>query len=49
LILDIERMTSAELVLAGYTPEGPRQMIVSFTSDEDIQRKTEGDHWAYFK
>jgi hypothetical protein len=49
LISDIERMTRAELVSGGYTPEGAQQMMVSFTSDEDIQRKTGGDHLAYFK
>jgi len=42
-------MTRAELVLGGYTPEGAQQMMVSFTSNEDIQRETGGDHWAYFK
>jgi len=49
LISDIERMTRAELVSGGYTQEGAQQMMVSFTSDEDIQRKTGGDHWTYFK
>ena len=49
LISDMERMTRAELVLGGYTPEGAQQMMVSFTSNEYIQRETRGDHWAYFK
>jgi hypothetical protein len=49
LISDIERMTRAELVSGGYTPNGAGQMMVGFTSDEDIQRKTGGDHWACFK
>ena len=49
LTSDIERMTRAELVTGGYTQEGAQQMMVSFTSDEDIQRTTGGDHWRYFK
>jgi hypothetical protein len=49
LISEIERLTRAELVSGGYTLAGAQQMMVSFTSDEDIQRKTGGDHLAYFK
>jgi len=49
LIADIERLTRAELVIGGYSAEGAQQMMVCFTSDEDIQRETGGDYWAYFK
>jgi hypothetical protein len=49
LISDIERLTRSELVSGGYPVEGAQQMMVNFTSDEDIQRETGGDHWAYFK
>ena len=49
LTSEIERLTRAELVSGGYPAEGARQMMVSFTSDEDIQRETGGDQWAYFK
>jgi hypothetical protein len=49
LVSDIERLTRQGLVSGGYPPEGAKQMHVSFTSDEDIQRETGGDYWAYFK
>ncbi len=49
LVSDIERLTRTELAGSGYPAEGARQMMVSFTSDEDIQRETGGDYWAYFK
>jgi hypothetical protein len=49
LIPNIEQLTRAELVAGGYPSDGAQQMMVCFTSDEDIQRETGGDYWAYFK
>jgi hypothetical protein len=45
----IESATRAQLAASGYPPEGVNLMMVSFTSDEDIQRQTGGNYWAYFK
>jgi hypothetical protein len=49
LIADIERLTRAELAAGGYPAEGFDGLMISFTSDEEIQRETGGDYWAYFK
>lgn len=49
LISDIEKLTRQELVEAGYPADGAKEMMVSFTSDEDIQRTTGGDYRAYFQ
>jgi hypothetical protein len=49
LIADIDRLTRAELIAGHYPPEGAEQMNVAFTSEEDIQRETGGNYWAYFK
>ena len=49
LTSEIERATRAELAAGGYPAEGVGLMHVGFTSDEDIQRETGGDYWAYFK
>jgi hypothetical protein len=49
LTSEIENATRAQLAGGGYPPEGVNLMIVSFTSDEDIQRQTGGNYWAYFK
>jgi hypothetical protein len=49
LLSDLERATRAELSAGGYPVEGIELMRVCFTSDEDIQRETGGDYWAYFK
>jgi hypothetical protein len=49
LAAEIERLTRAELVTGGYPDEGSLQMMVSFTSDQDIQRRTGGDYRAYFQ
>ena len=49
LVADIERFTKAELVAGSYPAEGFDGLMVSFTSDEEIQRETRGDYWAYFK
>ena len=39
----IETATRAELAAGGYPEDGIHLMMVSFTSEEDIQRKT--GHW----
>jgi hypothetical protein len=49
LTSEIEHATRAELLAGGYPQEGIQPMHVAFTSDEDIQRVTGGDYWAYFK
>jgi hypothetical protein len=48
-VADIEQLTRAELTAGGYPAEGFDGLMVSFTSDEAIQRETGGDYWAYFK
>jgi hypothetical protein len=48
-VADITRLTRAELAAGGYPAEGLDGFLVSFTSDEEIQRETGGDYWAYFK
>jgi hypothetical protein len=40
LTSEIEGATRTERVAGGYPPEGVNLMMVSFTSDEDIQRQT---------
>ena len=45
----IERLTRENLGRGGYPAESLTEILVSFTTDEDIQRKTGGDYWAYFK
>jgi len=49
LVADIERLTKAELAGGGYPEPGLDGLMVSFTSDEEIQRVTGGDYWVYFK
>ena len=49
LTSDLNRLARAKLVAGGYPPDGAQQMMVGFASDEDIQRETGGDRWAYFK
>ena len=41
--------TRRELADKGYPPEGVARMIVAFTTNEDIQRKTGGNRFYYFK
>jgi hypothetical protein len=45
----IDRLTREALGQGGYPAESLRDIFVSFTTDEDIQRATGGDYWAYFK
>jgi hypothetical protein len=45
----IERLTRATLGERGYPAEFIPEVRVSFTTDEDIQRETGGDYYAYFK
>jgi hypothetical protein len=45
--LDI--LTRDELRENGYPEEGLREIMVSFTTDGDIQRETDGNYWEYFK
>ena len=49
LVADIERLTRAELAACGYPAEGFDGVQIAFTSEEEIQRETGGDYWAYFK
>ena len=49
LTSEIDAATRTELAAGGYPPEGVGAMFVSFTSDEDIQRKTGGNYYVYFK
>ena len=45
----LDKLTRDELRKNGYPKEGLREIMVSFTTVEDIQRKTGGNYWAYFK
>jgi hypothetical protein len=49
LTLEIEAATRAELAAGGYPTGGVSLMAVSFTSNEDIRRKTGGNDREYFK
>lgn len=45
----IDALTREHLARQGYPDEAIPEVMVSFTTDEDIQRQTGGDYWAYFK
>jgi hypothetical protein len=45
----IEQQTRKELADAGYPLSGVAEMMVCFTSHEDIERETGGNYWSYFK
>ena len=45
----IEKQTRKELAAFDYPAEGVAQMSVSFTTEEDIQNKSPGNPWDYFK
>jgi hypothetical protein len=45
----IEQQTRKELADAGYPLNGVTEMLVCFTSHEDIERETGGNYWSYFK
>lgn len=49
LVSDIETLTREVLVVGKYPANDAARVTVSFTSDEDVQRKTGGDHRAYFQ
>jgi hypothetical protein len=49
LVSDVEKLTREALMAGGYPVTKAMQMMVSFTSEEHIQRKTGGDHRAYFQ
>lgn len=49
LTSEIEAATRAELAVGGYPVEGVDLMTVSFTSKQDIQRKSGGNDREYFK
>lgn len=45
----LDKLTRDELRENGYPEEGLREIMVSFTTDEDIQRETDGNYWEYFR
>lgn len=45
----IRRRSCEELKARGYLIGAIPEVLVSFTTDEGIQRETGGDSWAYFK
>lgn len=45
----LDKLTREELGKNGYPDEGLRKIMVSFTTDEDIQRTTGGNYGEYFK
>ena len=49
LTTTIEQQTRQELAEAGYPANGCTEMMVSFTSHEEIERETGGNYWRYFK
>jgi hypothetical protein len=46
---EIANLTRSRMSLFGYPQEAVSQISVSFTTDEDIQRKTGGDYRHYFQ
>jgi hypothetical protein len=49
LTSDLEVLTRAELISCGYPRNGAKGIYVSFASEEDVQNKTGGNYFAYFK
>jgi hypothetical protein len=49
LVARIIAETRRQLADKGYPSEGVARMSVAFTTDEDIQRKTGGNRYYYFK
>lgn len=49
LTSDLEALTRTELVSCGYPKNGAAIMLVSFTSEEDVQSKSGGNYFLYFK
>jgi hypothetical protein len=42
-------LTRKELIRNGYPMKAVAKIKISFTSDEDIQNKTDGNYWRYFQ
>jgi hypothetical protein len=42
-------LTRKELIRNGYPVKAVAKIKISFTSDEDIQNKTDGNYWRYFQ
>ena len=42
-------LTRKELIRNGYPAKAISKIKISFTSDEDIQNKTDGNYWKYFQ
>ncbi len=49
LVDDLKRLTRSELESNGYPVEALDEIYIEFTTDEDIQRTTNGNYWYYFK
>jgi hypothetical protein len=49
LQLDLDRLTREELFSSGYSPKDIKDIMVDFTSEEDIERQTKGNYYLYFK
>jgi hypothetical protein len=45
----LEVLTRAELIRCSYPRKGAKVNYVSFTSEKDVQEKTEGNYFACFK
>jgi hypothetical protein len=45
----IDELTRAELGRGGYPASAIPWVLVSFVSDETVQRETGGNYWDYFK
>lgn len=46
---ELEKLTRAELRVNGYPESAFGGIQIAFTTDEDIQRKTNGNYYYYFK
>jgi len=49
LLKVIKKETRKELAAFDYPADGVARMMVSFTTEEDIERKSPGNPWEYFK
>ena len=45
----IERRVREELLARGWPADALPDVAASFTTQQDIQRRTGGDYWAYFR
>lgn len=48
LTSELDKLTRSNLIKCGYPRRGARYMHVSFTSEEDIQRRSAGNYREYF-